>query len=314
MLERTTRTSEFGDSDAAVEADRELLPGTADHVAASHALGAPAGAASVDVGHGAHVATLDDGDAEMLLLNLDAARKVHSAAQFFSWTQGLLQALLPHEVLICTLRGGATQVTQHVESHATRMADATVFAAELSRDYALLPRWLDAWKGNRCLPLRVALRDAGLAPQGDFAKALDRLDVNELVLHGCHDNLGEATSFFVAGCRGSAMGAPGPRELRLLGMICPQLHEAWMRVLAGAASARRRSAVSTSVGHAVITAREQEILRWIHQGKSNGEIGQILSISPLTVKNHVQKLLHKLDVVNRAQAVGKGLAAHLIGD
>jgi DNA-binding CsgD family transcriptional regulator len=61
-----------------------------------------------------------------------------------------------------------------------------------------------------------------------------------------------------------------------------------------------------------VTPREQEILRWIYQGKSNFEIGAILSISPLTVKNHVQKILRKLNVVNRAQAVGKALELRIL--
>ena len=37
-----------------------------------------------------------------------------------------------------------------------------------------------------------------------------------------------------------------------------------------------------------------------------------LGISPLTVKNHVQKILRKLDVVNRAQAVGKALELRML--
>ena len=38
----------------------------------------------------------------------------------------------------------------------------------------------------------------------------------------------------------------------------------------------------------------------------------ILGISPLTVKNHVQKILRRLDVLNRAQAVGKALALRIL--
>jgi DNA-binding CsgD family transcriptional regulator len=61
-----------------------------------------------------------------------------------------------------------------------------------------------------------------------------------------------------------------------------------------------------------ITTREREILKWIYLGKSNFEIGAILNISPLTVKNHVQKILRKLNVVNRAQAVGKALELRIL--
>jgi len=54
-------------------------------------------------------------------------------------------------------------------------------------------------------------------------------------------------------------------------------------------------------------------LHWIYLGKGNAEVGAILRISALTVKNHVQKILRKLNVANRAQAVGKALEARLIG-
>lgn len=54
-----------------------------------------------------------------------------------------------------------------------------------------------------------------------------------------------------------------------------------------------------------LSAREAEILRWIALGKTNPEIGSILNISSFTVKNHVQRILKKLDVTNRTHAVGK---------
>jgi DNA-binding NarL/FixJ family response regulator len=50
----------------------------------------------------------------------------------------------------------------------------------------------------------------------------------------------------------------------------------------------------------------------VQEGKSNQDIGEILNISPLTVKNHVQKILRKLNVRNRAQAVSKATAMRLI--
>lgn len=47
------------------------------------------------------------------------------------------------------------------------------------------------------------------------------------------------------------------------------------------------------------------MLRWVALGKTNPEIGTILHISSFTVKNHMQRLFKKLNVTNRAQAVGK---------
>ena len=52
-----------------------------------------------------------------------------------------------------------------------------------------------------------------------------------------------------------------------------------------------------------LTAREMEVLRLIAQGLSNAEIGRELFISDTTVKTHVTRVLQKLEVRDRAQAI-----------
>jgi len=101
----------------------------------------------------------------------------------------------------------------------------------------------------------------------------------------------------------------GPKQLRLAEILVPFLHLSWLRFQI---SWPAKSEGAAPAGQRILTEREQEILNWIHLGKSNIEIGAILGISPLTVKNHVQKILRKLNVQNRAQAVGKGLALRII--
>jgi ATP/maltotriose-dependent transcriptional regulator MalT len=62
----------------------------------------------------------------------------------------------------------------------------------------------------------------------------------------------------------------------------------------------------------VLTEREKEILHLIYQGKSNMEIAAALSINTLTVKDHVRKILRKLKVHNRTQAVGRAVALRIV--
>ncbi len=52
-----------------------------------------------------------------------------------------------------------------------------------------------------------------------------------------------------------------------------------------------------------LSDREEEIMAWVKIGKTNQDIALILDISPFTVKNHLQRIFKKLDVLNRAQAV-----------
>jgi DNA-binding CsgD family transcriptional regulator len=51
-----------------------------------------------------------------------------------------------------------------------------------------------------------------------------------------------------------------------------------------------------------LTAREAEVLAWVAYGKTNREIGQILSISPRTVNKHLDHIFMKLGVETRAAA------------
>jgi len=54
-----------------------------------------------------------------------------------------------------------------------------------------------------------------------------------------------------------------------------------------------------------LSERETEVMHWVAAGKTNPEIGQILDVSGFTIKNHIQRIFKKLDVMNRAQAVSK---------
>ena len=51
-----------------------------------------------------------------------------------------------------------------------------------------------------------------------------------------------------------------------------------------------------------VTLREAEVLLWISKGKTNREIGMILSMSPRTVNKHLEQIFHKLEVDNRTSA------------
>ncbi len=56
-----------------------------------------------------------------------------------------------------------------------------------------------------------------------------------------------------------------------------------------------------------LTQREAEVLLWVAQGKSNGEIGVILSAAENTIKRHLQNIFEKVGVDSRHAATVRAL-------
>ncbi|HTP08496.1 MAG TPA: response regulator transcription factor [Anaerolineae bacterium] len=84
-------------------------------------------------------------------------------------------------------------------------------------------------------------------------------------------------------------------------MISPEIAGALLtRVAELAQDNDRAGAVSTT--KIDLTAREREILRLIGQGFTNQQIAEQLTIEVGTVKNHVHRILNKLNVADRQTA------------
>ena len=52
-----------------------------------------------------------------------------------------------------------------------------------------------------------------------------------------------------------------------------------------------------------LTPREAEVLSWVAQGKTNGEVGVILGTSSRTVQKHLEHIFQKLGVESRTSAI-----------
>lgn len=61
-----------------------------------------------------------------------------------------------------------------------------------------------------------------------------------------------------------------------------------------------------------LTLREIEVLRWTADGKTSGEVGQIMNISERTVNFHVNNAIVKLGTANKTAAVIKAALLHLL--
>jgi len=75
------------------------------------------------------------------------------------------------------------------------------------------------------------------------------------------------------------------------------------RILAEFAARRRLQPVTAQGAEGLLTARELEILQLLAQGMSNEEIARELVVEITTVKSHLARMLPKLGVRSRLQAV-----------
>lgn len=62
----------------------------------------------------------------------------------------------------------------------------------------------------------------------------------------------------------------------------------------------------------VLTPREREVLAVLAKGHGTQDIAQLLSISPSTVRNHIQHILQKLQVHTRLEAVTYAIKNDLV--
>jgi LuxR family transcriptional regulator len=90
------------------------------------------------------------------------------------------------------------------------------------------------------------------------------------------------------------------------------LKMSWLAQAAHEGLARLISLKPQSGNDIVLTAREVEVLRWTADGKTSGEVGEILQISERTVNFHVTNSLAKLGAVNKTAGVVKAAMMRLI--
>lgn len=86
----------------------------------------------------------------------------------------------------------------------------------------------------------------------------------------------------------------------------PSITETLLRNLQGRAGARFKGEIAEP-----LTEREREVIRLVAGGFSNREIGEMLGLTEGTVKNHVSRLLLKLDARDRTSAVLKAITSRL---
>jgi len=227
---------------------------------------------------------------------LEATISVRRRYQFFLWTQGELQQLLPHDFLL-SAAGNLARFEPRLDCFSSReMPPDTLRRIETSPS-GFLPRLVAAWLERDYSPLLLSSDGAGESDSLALAAELALLGFAGCAAHGVADSDTGHGSFFIFL---NAVHGASARHRRCLEMLVPHMHMALQRI-----QFSEKAGGEQGGGDNALSDREAEIFKWMRAGKTNQEIGQILNISPFTVKNHVQKILRKLNVANRTQAAAK---------
>jgi len=96
------------------------------------------------------------------------------------------------------------------------------------------------------------------------------------------------------------LGDPAPWQVVFTSPLAPRATALDLRP-----RVRRSRDIAAASGGRALTARERSVLELVAQGQSNKEIGRSLSISPETVKTHLENVYGKLAVDRRAHAIAR---------
>lgn len=229
-----------------------------------------------------------------------ASTRVSQRHHFFSWVHGPLQALIPHEILLCGVSNESGQLLHEVFTACRYFRDEH-FVRVCHPGNGLLPQLAQEWQAS--------YRPRMIAPSADetttdWHARLTELELKNVAYHGMSWVDGEVKGY----ASFSRVGIPFDARLEMyLEILLPHVLSALVRVLAN----ETRNSIQKS-RPSILTARETEVLRWVSEGKTNDEIAGILSLSMLTVKNHLRHAMQKLIVRTRGQAVTKALSLGLL--
>lgn len=252
------------------------------------------------------VSRLSASEREMFLRVVQESLAVNHHFELFLWLQGSLQHFLPHDVLIALVGDFSTRRLKL--DIVSALPDVRTLACLNCRRDLISDRLFERWKLNKRQMLSFEGAVCSLINETcDCSAATGLRGMRSALVHGLRDERSgeDALYILLSGERGGE-----ERKRSMFAMLLPQIDFACRRVESPSPHMQDGvSALDASLAEiredAGISSREQEILGWVRAGKTNHEIGQILNISTFTVKNHLQRIYRKIDVINRTQAVAK---------
>lgn len=254
------------------------------------------------------LASLTDEDIHNFHNVLTNTMEMRKHFDVFAWLQGEMQRYLPHDIMIAAWGNFHDGAIHH--DIISALAGVRSKNADPETINPFLLEMFTRWKGFGNKPFSINAGDSGfiLKDKGLKCELSDAMRKMRCALvHGIADERGSHNCLYMTF---SLKKKFSEAERGAMSMMMPYLDMALRQVVHLPHQAQAKSNTLTysdprPVQAQDLTNREAEVLSWVSLGKTNPEIGSILDISSFTVKNHMQRVFKKLDVTNRAQAVGK---------
>lgn len=245
-----------------------------------------------------------------LLQIVQQSLSIRKHYELFNWLQEDVQHFLPHDIMIASWGDFSLgMVCYDIVSPLPGMRTDAFDDREI-RPFitSLFNRWLESGHS----PYMVNTGNGFEVDDISNPAASDALKkMNCALVHGIKDQRGRHDCLYIL-CGPSRLGTRRSRDA--LCFLLPYVDTAFRQIahLPEQYLAEKNEANGSRPANQEIappphglSAREMDIMEWVRKGKTNQEIGMILEISAFTVKNHLQRIFKKLDVINRAQAVAK---------
>jgi len=217
---------------------------------------------------GASASALAEALAQVVAAGVEVGRR----HQFFVWSQGRMQLLLPHKLLVCGAYDRGRKALSFEVFNSIALPEA-LMAALLDGHSPLMRLLSGLWLGGpgrigRALSLALPLSgEPGLL---DLNPQWAGAGISELLVHGVSrpQRPDELESLFLLASPGLPDGAVQRRLA--LDQLLPHLHRSWLRVQTVEHELGARPAMSPPAGATpLITERERQILSGVRQGLSN---------------------------------------------
>lgn len=233
---------------------------------------------------------------DRLFRALSTASGIRTHLDYYLWLQREINAFIPHTSLLAawgnfgtgelsldlasSLEGESTRTLEQVPGLELILAQVFKRVRNSGRSWLMAKNFLDEAAAYN------------IDVQSDFYRK--HAEAHSMLLaYVLPSERGEDDCMYIFSIRGEHVYI----DSLVLDLVMPQVDTALRRIKCLPPTRGVQPRVDS------LSDREQDVLNWVSQGKSNEEIGTILGISRNTVKNHLKRIFAKMGVTARSQAV-----------